>query len=480
MLLRRLEDAVGLFSSVRGSLVGVGMTAYSRIIPSRLCRPYHIVALRKTRDLPALRRRAEIFCLEEAVGRPVRESDFNSARLLLHPLTQRYLQKLPDPKYLLLYQSYPELEDLARREGWTLLANPARIRIEVGERDFFHALIEELRLNGIPGHMVPIGEMWSRGYRYWAGRLGPRLVIQLPEVRQGGGKGTFFISSETEFQALRERLGRGIWRGSQLETASIRTFIEGTPASLALCITERGILVSGLQRQLIDLPYTGGIPENGVFCGHSWGEVSWPHAVSEEAFSQTSAIGGFLMRMGYRGILGIDLMIDRVDGRVYPVEINPRFTGAFPMLSQLHMQRGLIPMDAFHIMEFMDVSYETEILALNAGYREPVRGGHLILFLMGGGKGAAVPGLRGGLYESAAEGGDAFYVGEAVGYDEILNQRQFIIIDGPPDGEVGSDDSLYRLCRLLFPRPLTESDGGISRSALRTAEWVHHKIVAWR
>ncbi|MBN1104800.1 MAG: ATP-grasp domain-containing protein [Deltaproteobacteria bacterium] len=477
MLLRHLEDAVGLFSSVRGSLVGVGMTAYSRFIPSYLCRPYHIVALRKTRDLPALRRRAEIFCLEEEIGRSVRESDFNSTSLLSHPLTQGYLQKLPDPKYLLLYQSYPELEDLAGREGWNLLANPARMRLEVGERGFFRALIEELCLNRIPGDMVPIGEMWSRGYRHWAGKLGTKLAIQLPEVRQGGGKGTFFISSEPGFRALRERLGRGIWRGSRLETASIRTFIEGTPASLALCVTKRGILVSGLQRQLIDLSYTWGLPENGVFCGHSWGEPSWPLAVSEEALSQASTIGGFLMRRGYRGILGIDLIIDRVDGRVYPVELNPRFTGAFPMLSQLHMQRGLIPLDAFHIMEFMGLSHETEILALNAGYREPVRGGHLILFLMAGGKSARVPGLRGGLYESAAEGGNARYLGEAVDYDEIRNERQFIITDGPPDGEVGSDDPLYRLCRLLFACPLTEPDGGVSGSALRTAEWVHRMIL---
>ncbi len=103
MLLRHLEDAREIFSSLKGSLVGVGMTAYSRIIPSYFSEDYHIIALRKTGDLDILRKKAEIFCLEEQISGAMTEPDFQSARLLSHPLTRQYLKGLKDPKYLFLY-----------------------------------------------------------------------------------------------------------------------------------------------------------------------------------------------------------------------------------------------------------------------------------------------------------------------------------------------------------------------------------------
>jgi len=61
----------------------------------------------------------------------------NSADLLAHPAVKGFLKRLPHPKYLLLYQNYPELEIVAKQEGWNLLANPASLRIRVAERAFF-------------------------------------------------------------------------------------------------------------------------------------------------------------------------------------------------------------------------------------------------------------------------------------------------------------------------------------------------------
>ncbi len=476
MPLQRLEEALRLFSSLKGSLVGVGMTGYSRILPSYLIQPYHIIALRRTGDLHILRKRAQIFCLEEEIGEPVKDSGFHSARLLSHPLVRKYLKDLPDPKYVLLYQSYAELEELAYQEGWILLANPAALRIRVGERLFFHHMIEELQLDGIPGCIVPIDELWAKGYRHWAEELGPSLAVQLPEVRQGGGKGTFFLSSERQFNILRERLREGTWRGCGLERASVRKFIQAVPASFALCITRHGILVSGPQRQLIDLPYLRGIPERGVFCGHSWGQAPWPDHSAREALTQAEAIGGFLGRMGYRGILGLDLVIESGSGRVYPVEVNPRFTGAFPMLSQLHVQKGLIPLDAFHMAEFMDLSWEADPVRLNGDYRAPIKGSHLLMFRLGRGPGA-IARARGGLYEWSPRGGYGRFVEDTMDYGDMRNDRQFIVIDGPPVGDVGSDDPLYRLCRLLFPCPVVGPEGRVQPQALQAAEWVYERIA---
>jgi hypothetical protein len=476
MLLQHLEDAEKIFSSFKGTLVGVGMTAYSRMIPSFFCKNYHIVSLRKTGDLHILRDKARIFCLEEEMGRTVKEDGFQSARLLAHPLTLSYLRSLPDPKYLFLYQSYPEIEKLGREENWVLLANPSELRVQTGSRLFFNELLQCLKLNTAEGFLVPIQELWFREYRYWAKKVGPRLAVQLPEVRMGGGRGTFFISSEPQFRALRALLEGKIWRGSRLETMTVRRFIEGTPASVALCITGKGTLFSRLQVQLMDLPLSRAIPESGVFCGHSWGGDLLPDSVRDEVLAQTGPIGEHMSRMGYRGILGIDLVVEKGSGRVYPMEINPRLTGAFPMLSQLHLGRGLIPMEIFHILEFLGLPHETDLFSMNREYAKPVKGSHMLLFLMNG-RALRNPTLKGGLYEMGAHGESARFVKPAMDYREIAQEKQFIVMDGPPDGDLGSDDPLYRLCRLLFRHPLDGDGGDRLNQALQAAAWAYRQIL---
>jgi len=181
--------------------------------------------------------------------------------------------------------------------------------------------------------------------------------------------------------------------------------------------------------------------------------------------------------MGYKGILGMDFVIQGEAGPVYPVEINPRFTGAFPMLSQLHMAGGLIPMDAFHMLEFLGTTYDADCDLLNAPYGQEVRGSHLLLFTGERGRRAPWAGLPGGLYELLPDREDIRYLREASDYGDIAHPGQFIVIDGPPAAEVGTEDPHYRLCRILFSYPVARPGGEVCASALLAAERVHRRIM---
>lgn len=479
MFIRDLTDVRNLFDSVGGTIMGVGITAYSRIIPAYFCQPYYIIALRRTLDLSLLRKRATIFCLEEEVGHSVEAKGLTSESLLSHAAVREFLKKMTGPCYLLLYQSYPDLEALAERQGWVLLANPSSLRMRVSDRAFFCWMANQIKLNRVPGDIYPISDLLAFDYKYWAQRIDPHFVVQFPEIRQGGGRGTFFVKSEFQYQSVQRILKQGTWRGIEIETAAIHKFIDGIPASLALCLTRHGILLSGLQRQLIDLPYCGGISENGIFCGHSWGETAWPSHVQAEAVRQARLIGEYLAGIGYKGILGIDFIISRDKRQVYPLECNPRFTGAFPMLSQLQLWHNIVPMDVFHMLEFLDLPYEIDLPSLNARYEEPVRGSHIILF---GGSHELLPGdgmPDAGLYERDPESGRIYFVERASDYREIHNERQFIIIDGPPDtGEnsLALRDPLQRLCRILFPNPIVDERETLSPEVLPAVDWVYDQM----
>jgi len=452
------------------------MTAYPRIIPSAFTQPYHIVALRRTRDFSLLRERAEVFCLEEETEDPLTEE--NSVHLLSRTVIQSFLRTIPEPRYLLLYQSYPELESLAKKEGWTLLANPASLRMKLADRGFFEDMIRRLPVNRIPGRFFPLATLYNVGYAEWSWEVGSRFVVQLPEIGQGGGRGTFFIASPGDYERLQQRLRQGTWRGKAIRTILVRRHMPGDPVSLALCITGHGILMSGLQRQLMDLPYCDGLEENGVFCGHSWGQGEWPAAVKEEAAQQGRLVGEYLAGLGYRGIFGMDFVVESEGRGVFPIEINPRLTGAFPVLSQIHLKQGVIPMEVFHILEFLGIPYEIDAQELNAQYGQSMQGGHLLLFHPGGARQMAARGLEAGVYEYAPQTETMTLVKRDCGFEAIRNERQFMIVDGPPQGHRAPREPLSRLCRMLFSHPITDRRGTVSQEIMHRVNRVFEGIFA--
>jgi len=475
MFLQELAHVRKRFQALAGSLVGVGITAFSRIVPACFLDSYHVATVSRTADLPLLRKRTDIFCLEEAGG-TLPEQSRNSASLLAHALTRGYLNSLPDPKHLFLYQSYPELEDLAREAGWIPLANPADLRLRLRERAFFQQMAADLDLCQAPGAIQPIAVLHEKDYAVWAGDLGPELVVQLPDIAQGGGRGTFFIRSAQDYDRLRERLKGHVWRDIPLTSILIRRLIKGTAASVAVCVTRHGILISGLQRQLIDLPYCADSVENGIFCGHVWNGNPWTPAVQDAALKQAGKIGEYVAGLGYRGILGIDFVIDEESDAVYPLEINPRFTGAFPMLSLLHIQNGVIPLDVFHLIEFLNLPCRIDVAELNRRYQAPLKGSHLLLFFPSTGQAVRGFRVRAGLYEVTPREGAIRFVRDGMGYADIQNENEFVVVDGPPASGAGKgapSDSFSRLCHLLFSYPVSDVGGALTPHASMALDWIY-------
>lgn len=460
--------------------MGVGMTAFSRISPLYFIQPYQLVALRRTRDLPLLRKKTHVFCLEEEARQHFNEKGIDSAALLAHPLVKDFLRGFPGPKYLYVYQNYPELASLASVEGWRLLANPPTRRIEMGRRGFFEEMVGRLGLPRIPGGIHPLNAVLEQDYGSWAKDLGDKFVVQLPDILQGGGRGTFFIHSESRYRRLVRGLEGGLWRGVSLKTVSVRRFIEGVPASAAVCVTRQGTLVSGPQVQLIDPPYCEGIEENGVFYGHAWQpSPAWGPSAGEDARSQAARIGDYVAHLGYKGLLGIDFVVEKDGGRVYPVEINPRFTGVFPMLSLLHMGNNMIPLEAFHILEFLGVPYSIDVEEMNLNYAGSLRGGHVILFSCRGMRREVKASLDAGLYLWQADRGMGIRVGDGIDYMDMDNDAQFVLIDGPTDPEWAGDpglDTLERYCRILFRIPPASRTGELSGEVARVVEWVYARL----
>jgi len=472
MRLRSLEDLRNLLDSMEGSLLGVGISPFPRMLPARLTNSYRILCLKKTLDLPILRQDASILCLEEAYGGLLPSKGANTEWILAHPLAAQLLKPLPRPIYFYIYQGYPGLEEMAARLGGHIIANPGELRLRLRTRRFFEDLVGHLGLPRIQGGPVPLSAFLETSYREWHAQLGEKFVVQLEEVAQGGGRGTFFVASLEELEALKQRLRGGLWRGIRLSRLVLRRFIKGTAASIALCITSQGLLFSRLQRQIIDLFSRTGLSESGIFCGHSWGEEPWDQAAAQTARASASRIGAHLASKGYRGILGIDFVVEEKTQIPYPVEINPRLTAAFPVLSLLQLSQGIIPLEAFHLLEFLALHYKADLRELNAHYQEPFEGGQILL--MGAMSEAPLrPSLpRPGLYRffSCGQG----WVGPTWDLGSVGSEGDCLLLDGPPEfpdiSSGGRPDPLSRLGRLIFTKPVLSRNGRLLPRAAQALE----------
>ncbi len=458
--------------TVGGSFVGVGVTAFSRAGLAGILPGYQVVCLRETADLSMLRRSMEVFCLEEALGGPV-DGPEDSQVLLSHPATRRRLSRLAQPVHLLLYQSYAELETLAKKEGWHLLANPAALRVRAGDRAFFHQAVLRLGLPAIPGTVVSLELFLKRGYGEWVRNLGPRLVIQLPDVLRGGGRSTFFIDTESRFTQVQGLLRSAWWQGKRIHRVSVRERRKGQPASVAACIMHEGVHVSPLQRQIIDPPWVSGVLSDGVFGGHSWGGPSWPEGVERQARAQALALARVLASMGYRGVFGLDLLVDSEAGTVIPVELNPRLTGAFPVLTRLQAAQGTVPLELLHALSLLDPAAAPPFRV--SDHETPsarLRGAHLVLFRGEGRRPGQGAPPRPGIYAREEPGRGIRWAGEGWDPREIAGPGRFVLVEGPSAGgrtETLGSGPLDRAGRLIFSESVMDADGRLDPAAIDAA-----------
>jgi len=367
-----------LLDEASAHIVGVGLTAFGRISPALVTSNYEIVCYKWGSDLPFLGR----FCPIRAVQRDFVPNDLeklNTQAILRHPGILRYLEGLGKIA-IFSYKHTGWVERFCEEHGWLLLNNPRVLRDQFESKDLFFRLVRKLKLPLI------LGEQWDvrrlsddKDYLELRKRVGERLVFQLVSFSEGGGKGTYFINNLADFRTfLEDTHGRLDLSQRQLVNAS--KFIEGISGSITGCVTRYGVLTGPVQTQVLDVPELVNLRERrGIWRGHDWSFKHYPQSVQDQAERITRALGEAMALKGYKGIFGVDLMIDMKLGKVYPNEINPRYTGAFPVYSFLQLGAGEISFDMFQLLEFLDINYQMDFEAVDRSWKAPKEGAQLVL-----------------------------------------------------------------------------------------------------
>jgi hypothetical protein len=261
------------------------------------------------------------------------------------------------------------------------------------------------------------------------------LVFQIAEMTAGGGTGTAFIATRAEFDAFMEKLNVKLSekRKNPIENITIAKFIEGESTSIAGCVTKKGTITARIQTQIQDIAYVRLLGEgSGLFCGHDWSYKDYDESLQAQAQEIARKFGDYMGKQGYKGIFGIDLMVNETEGVVYPVECNPRYTDAFPILTMMQLAKGLLPMDYYHIAEHLNCDYDFDLKEVSKGFNQTLHGSQIILETMTDEWSKVEGDLPAGVYRFDKINNDISFVREGYRYEDIQYPEEFLLTEGVP------------------------------------------------
>ncbi|MEE9323786.1 MAG: ATP-grasp domain-containing protein [Candidatus Aenigmarchaeota archaeon] len=416
--IRSLEDLKEIFKGEKRNVIGIGLSAFNRIGPEKFIPDYQIVCLSNGQDLDLIKKDVKVFSVEKLKGKDVKTKR-NSSSLLRMEIVKKFLSSFESP-YLLFYNVTKKIKKICDEEKWNIIGN--KMYEEMDNKALLREILEKC---GLPAVLGEICNLQEKGYSELKEKYGDKIVMQT--FKGSGGRGTFFVRTRKNFEEARKNiLNKGV------SEVVVTKFIEGPSPSLMGCVTKHGILYTNLQYQLLDIPEVMNLGfGNGVFCGHDWtSSHDFPHEIQRQAYLYAGKIGEYLKSKGYKGIFGLDMVLDKKEGKIYVIEINPRLLGSFPAITMVQLKNSEPPLIMFHIMEFLNMDYEMDLEKINELIKKPKTGTQLILFNKWGKIVKNKGSLKAGVYN--LNDGKLVYKRPGYRLEDLKSRDEFLLTANPP------------------------------------------------
>lgn len=340
---------------------------------------YHIIC---SDDNPfiqiAKERGIQIFSLAKIEGKtnPIFR---NSNRLLKHKKVQEYIKK-NTPKNekpnIIVFKVSLQIEKTCAKLNYNLLNTTSALN-----KRFELKISQYNNLKNL-GSFFPktiISTLGNTTYSKLKNKLGEKIVIQYN--RGHTGNSTIFINNEKEYikqkRKYRNRLAR------------IAEYIQGDVYTLNACITRFGIVYGGISFQITGIE--GLTSKEGGTVGNDW---KYPEKISPKNHKQIkeilSRLEKSLISQKYKGLFGIDFIITPKQ-RIYLIELNARQPASTPIHTKLMLNEEFIPLQAFHLAEFLFKENAEYIRFLNKYFHKGIADTNITRYIQEQNKLATIP-----------------------------------------------------------------------------------------
>ncbi len=437
-------------------VIGVAPNAFSRVVPASFLENYTVICLKKRDETQYAKKDAKVIVAEEEFPEESKLVKQSTKAILEIPGVVDYINSFPNP-YILIYKAMPELEKYTQKMGWNLIANKFELREKLENKKNFREVLIKSGAIAIEGEIIETSKFVGSFHKELKEKFGEKLVFQISEMTGGGGLGTFFINNETDYAKFLVNLKDLIEKKPEIEHVNVTRFIDGIPASIISIATPKGTITGTLQAQIQDVDLVNDPSKgSGLYCGHDWQFLSGRDEIIKNAKEIAKSFGDFISKeLGYRGLFGMDVLVDIETNKVYPVECNPRYTDLFPIISMNCLDSGITPFDYYHILSFVnpDLIGDTEEVSASYKYLNPAS--QLVLSTKSNKRTRMRGEIKAGIYKFDETGQFTFDRG-GYRFEEIKDDNEFLITEGVPVGKVEFSPQ-SRIARLVFQVGILES-----------------------
>lgn len=353
------------------------------------------------------------FCSRERTTRrrePIPDPTINTIIPSLRQEIEEALSTAPAESWIWLCpRPCSSLEVYAREHGLRAGCPPAELCHWLNHKANFFQGLDAAGLPRLRGEWMPLS---ATNHAELCSRFGGSFAMQAP--RGVRGSGTALVKTEDDYRAAAGRLPDGdVW---------VAPYAGDLSLNINAFVMESRTAVSYPSVQLVGLSMLNTRP--GGYCGNDFtSTAALPPEMILDAFEQAERVGAWLATLGYRGIFGLDLVVCSDTGRLYAVDLNPRWQGSTSLEIQATLRKGRIPLAAAEMAYQSGVLGESEIAPMLDGFRQPIEGSQLLLYAAGPEAVEIREPLRPGVY-SLGEGLEfvrpALELGEGVEADQLL------------------------------------------------------------
>ena len=360
-------------------VVGVGVSAFQRSGLGYILPNYEILSLLETNDLEAIRKICPVTTIVGGLGGEYPQKLNTSSILKLQKVREWLEQK--NNLNLFVYKAATPLDEIIKDLPVKLLSSPGYIRKPLEDKKVFREEAERAGIRIPRGENLAIKELTEKKWDELKQKYGARLVFQLTDYSTGGGQGNVFIDTKADFDKFHEFV-KSEDRKKTLNWVNVCERVGGRSASITGCATKHGTVTGILQTQIMDQPELVGFRgRSGVWLGHDW-NVRFSETAQLNAEKLCQKWGEHIYKKGYKGIYGLDVMVRGIRPQadeVVAIECNSRYTGAFPVYTMMQLNQGEMPLDVWHLAEWLNLDYDMDMAEVQKVSREAKQGAHIIL-----------------------------------------------------------------------------------------------------
>lgn len=202
------------------------------------------------------------------------------------------------------------------------LSIPVQQKLLYDDKVSFQDILRESGLEAIPGDVVLLGDL---RFESVARDLGARWMLKLPVGSAGAN--VHLIDGQASLDRIQSR--------AYSAAALVQKFQRGISINL-MGVIGRDVYLAPASVQVIGARACTRRPFE--WCGNDFNLARYLSCEQTAQVNDAGArVAGVLKARGYRGMFGVDLLLDPTVNRLFGLELNPRFQGSTALLTQLEI-----------------------------------------------------------------------------------------------------------------------------------------------